>query len=103
MSRRKAEEQPPEEAEVVADTVADATEQETPLSNQELAEFVQNLVKHFVSQEIQGLEQRIVDLELLVGQPQDAVQFTQPPEQPHLWSNTQPEVPDTAPWYQPNR
>ena len=56
---------------------------------------------HRFQQEIQALEQRITDLELLVGQPTGSVQFTEPPAQP-VWDNYNPPAADDGVrWYQP--
>jgi hypothetical protein len=61
--------------------------------------FVKELVRNFVSQEVAELQQRITDLEMLVGQPQGAVQFGIDP------SGSDPDaghvVTASVPWYEP--
>ena len=78
------------------------TETDSPTAiNAELALHIRDLVGLFFQQEIQALEQRITDLELLVGQPTGSVQFTEPPAQP-VWDNYNPPAADDGVrWYQP--
>jgi hypothetical protein len=97
---------PPEEAKAPVDLAAEEFSDEVKEDsvNPELAQHVRDLVGLFFQHEVQALEQRIADLELLVGQPQDAVQFVTPPVAP-VWSNDlkqNPGNPDEVPWYQPS-
>jgi hypothetical protein len=108
MSRSKAKVEPVEATEELAPTFEDVEsaldEVGQVFDEQNFADFVRDLVKNFVGHEVQELNQRITDLETLVGQPQDAVQFVTPPVAP-LWSNDQKQHPGKSgdvPWYQPN-
>lgn len=66
-------------------------------STEKFNQHVKNLVALYAQQILQELEQRILDLELLVGQPAGAVQFV--PGEVAYVSDRGNE--DDTPWYQP--
>jgi hypothetical protein len=84
----------------------EAAEAEAEQHDMSLPEYVESLVALFFGQQVQALEQRISDLELLVGQPEGAVRIYDAHDAPLPSQYVAPDYQSATeqgggvPWYQ---